>query len=195
MSNSSRAWLLQNPQSSRPSTIYCFTDSLKGTGYFNKIHSYIGKDLGWSNNIIYMLDFIEPVFFMGCEDHLLVDFNEELVENAYKAVEYKEFGCVRLTKKAKIPVVYSARPKIYAISESYKYYVSLQPSVWSKSYLEKIIRPNESAWQFEILASQRAKEIDPPAGVTYKTAFNYRNMIEKGKLVDKPKTYTEIHGE
>jgi hypothetical protein len=152
------------------------------------------KDFGWSNNIIEALDYVEEdVFFMGCEDHLLVDFDESLVDWAYKVVRDGWYGCVRLTRKAKIPIA-KEEWQLCEIDKSYKYYISLQPSVWSKEYLKKIIEPNLTSWQFEIIGSQNAKKIDPTAGVTYKTAFNYRNLIEKGKLVENPKTYTEIHG-
>lgn len=209
MSNSSRAWLLQSPDYDVYAKVVTpVAEALMETGYFDQFYIAtpwfcespvntrvieLEHDFGWSDNIIYALEYVkEDVFFMGCEDHLLVDFDEVLVSGAYLMVESGEYGCVRLTHKPQIPT--GKGVGILPIDKSYKYYVSLQPTVWNKDYLKKIIRPNESSWQFEILASQRAKKIDPLAGVTYKTAFNYKNLIEKGKLVDNPKTYTEIHG-
>jgi hypothetical protein len=194
-----------------------FLDALRATGYFSKFyilddkeclppyacstcqkdcsHNLLPKDYGWSNNILYGLDHIidEDVFFMGCEDHLLVQPHLGLISQAFAHVKAGIYGCVRLTRKPQIPIV-KIEHDIAEIDKSYKYYVSLQPTVWSKEYLKKIIEPDLTSWQFEIIGSQNAKKIDPPAGVTYITAFNYKNLIEKGKLVENPKTYKEIHG-
>lgn len=184
--------------------------AIRDTGYFTKfyvatnlftvsnndedVQIKLKKDYGWSNNIINALAYVrEKTFFMGCEDHLLTDFDEDLVDLAYTMVSNGHCGCVRLTRKPQITVIHT-KGKIPYIDKSYKYYVSCQPTIWNKDYLESIIRPDETSWQFEILASQRAKKLDIPVGVTYKTAFDYKNLIEKGKLVVDPKTYTEIHG-
>jgi len=201
-----RAWLLQSVGDYN-SVVPGFLGALRGTGYFNRfyvatdydrplggvIRIPLKRDYGWSDNIINALACVrEKTFFVGCEDHLLTGFDEELVELAYKAVENGEYGCVRLSWKSRIPLLGDMR--ISAIDKSYKYLVSLQPTAWNKDYLESVLRSGETAWQFEILASQRAKKLDIPVGVTYKTAFKYRNLIKKGKLVEDPKTYTEIHG-
>ncbi len=225
MSNSLRPYLLQSFGKYRK-VVPEFLKALRSTGYFNKFYyitdpsteidnsvndvTYIFLDpdaiykseslgyLGWSNDVMYGLEYVkEDVFFMSGEDHLLVDFDECVVHYAFGLVERGFFGCIRLTHKPQIILDKEKNDDgaaVHTIDKSYKYYVSLQPTVWNKKYLQSILRPNESAWQFEILASQRAKKLDLPVGVTYKTAFNYRNLIEKGKLVDNPKTYTEIHG-
>jgi len=188
-----------------------FLDALRSTEYFDMFYVVsddpdgflpgslripLEEDLGWSNNIIKGLQYVsQDVFFMGCEDHVLVDFEKLLIDCAYEMVTEGKYGCVRLTKKPKIPRgCYDKSLTVAEIDPSYKYLVSLQPTVWSKKYLEKIIRPGESAWQFEVLASQRARELDIPVGVTYKTAFNYRNTMDKGEANPDTRTYTEIHG-
>jgi hypothetical protein len=153
------------------------------TGYFDKyylatdkpvldfpdeylIQIPLKKDNGWSNNIINALAYVrEPVFFMGCEDHLLVDFDEPLVETAFKLVEIGDYGCIRLTTKPIIKQQSVKRP-IDNIDRHYRYYVSCQPAVWNKDFLESILRPGETSWQFELCASQRARKLELPAGVT-----------------------------
>lgn len=214
MSRQSRVWLLQSTGDYNWAAIDSLS-ALKKTDYFDNFyvasdkskswwHDYLsnggvyialgpGKDLGWSNNIIHALDYVEEdVFFMGCEDHLLVDFDAPLVDLAYGMVMAGTYGCIRLTRKPQIKTV-TEYGNVLEIDKSYRYYVSLQPSIWSKSYLQKIIEPNLSSWQFEIIGSQNAKRLDLPAGVTYKTAFNYKNLIEKGKLVENPRDYVSIH--
>lgn len=209
MSKQSRAWLLQVPDKDVYAKVVTpVANALMETGYFtdfylatnrefvspiNTREIHLKRDFGWSDNIINALAYVrEKTFFMGCEDHLLVDYDEELVDMAYRDVANGEYGCVRLSWKPKIPIIEYGM--VVPIDKSYRYYVSCQPTVWNKDYLESIIRPGETSWQFEICASQRAKKLELPAGVTYKTAFNYRNLIEKGKLAENPKTYTEIHG-
>lgn len=204
-----RAWLLQSGGKYFDVVIKCL-GLLRKTDYFNKFYvatnrikapttpSYcnpiwLKQDFGWSDNIINALAYVkEKTFFMGCEDHLLVDFDEELVELAFGLVQDGMFGCIRLTRKPQIKTTEVLG--VLPIDKSYRYLVSCQPTIWNKDYLESIIRPGETAWQFEILASQRARKLNIPVGVTYKTAFNYRNLIDKGKLVEDPKTYTEVHG-
>lgn len=189
--DSKRAWLLQAPDK-RFEYVPKFLDALRPLNYFYRFYIVgntgtwqgpdcffvpCAKDWGWSNNIIDGLKFVqEDVFFMGCEDHLLVDFNREIIENAFLLVRNGDFGCIRLTRKPQIKV--GTGHVFFPIDKSYKYYVSLQPSVWSKKYLESIIVPDETAWEFEINASKRAKKLDLPAGVVYKTAFNYINLSE-----------------
>lgn len=191
-SDSKRAWLLQ-ATGKYVDYVPEFLGRLRNTGYWNLFYAatkppikYIQpkclefglpEDFGWSNNIIRLLNEVkEDVFFMGCEDHLLVDFNREIVENAFWLVSKGDFGCIRLTRKPQIKT--GTGHVFFPVDKSYKYYVSLQPSVWSKKYLESIIVPDENAWEFEINASARAKKLDLPAGVVYKTAFNYINLSE-----------------
>ena len=137
------------------------------------------------------LRWMPDVFFMGCEDHLLVDFDKELVEFAFNTVKLESFGCVRLTTKSPVKKIAGYVPvdSVLEIDKSYKYYVSLQPSVWSKEYLQKIIVPDETAWEFEVNGSKRAKKLDLPSGVVNKTAFNYINLSE-GTGID----YVTKHG-
>ena len=154
----------------------------------------LDKDLGWSNNIIKALEHVEEdTFFMGCEDHICTDFNETLINAAFWAVKYiDDVGCIRLTYKNQIPL--ETFEPFSPLDRNYPYYVSLQPTIWKKSYLEKIIKPNETAWEFEIKASSRAKRIEGVnACCVRKTIFNYRNLMEKGVLANRD-DYVKIHG-
>ena len=193
MSRPLRVWLLQSPENSRPSVLVSFLRSLGATNYFDHISSYIGKDNGWSNNIMSILGGAPDVFFMGCEDHICIDLDTPLVELAYIMVNNGRYDYVRLTMKPQIKTK-TIFGNVPAIDESYKYYISLQPSIWSKKALESILIPDETAWDFEVNGSKRAKAIGLKAGVTYMTAFNYKNLIEKGHLVEDPKDYRSIHG-
>jgi len=203
-----RVWLLQSPEKYF-SVVPVFLKALRKTKYFDGFYVatektvWLGtdcwvidlkKDNGWSNNIIKTLEYVkEDVFFMGCEDHILTDFDETLVDAAFWAVKYiDDIGCVRLTHKPRIPL--DTDDPISPIGRSYLYYVSLQPTIWKKSYLEKIIRPDETAWEFEIKAGSRAKRIkDINACCVRKTIFNYKNLMEKGVLAERD-DYVKIHG-
>jgi hypothetical protein len=152
------------------------------------------KDLGWSCNIIEALEYVEEdVFFMGCEDHICVDFNKELIDAAFYEAKYiPSVGCVRLTHKDKIKLIHD--DPVSAIKKSYPYYVSLNPTIWKKSYLESILVPGENSWEFEIHGSKRAMEIkDLKACCVRKTIFNYKNLMEKGVIGNRD-DYRSIHG-
>ena len=200
MSRPSRVWLLQSP-AKYFDVVPIFLDSLRNTGYFDwfyvatnselclelkidTVQIALDKDFGWSNNIIEALKYVkDDVFFMGCEDHVLVDIDLDAVDQCFQAVcDNPEIGCIRLTKKKRIKMAEPNNP-YSAILKPYHYYVSLQPTIWKKSYLKAIIRPNENAWAFETEASKRAMQIETPkAGVTCKTIFNYHNYMKKGGL-------------
>jgi len=162
---------------------------------------HLNKDYGWSKNIIKLLEVVrEDVFFMGCEDYILEDFAKEEIDICFKAVcKDKDIGCIRLTRKKRIKLENEFEDDIYGpvygpIVKPYPYYVSLQPTIWKKSYLRSIIKEDENAWQFETEASKRAMQISTPrAYCTSKTLFNYKNYIVKGQLQKNPPDYRSIH--
>jgi len=79
---------------------------------------------------------------MGCEDHILTDCDLEKIDECFnEVVSNPETGCIRLTRKKRIQLK-EDKPFSYIV-KPYPYYVSLQPTIWKKSYLENIIRPGE----------------------------------------------------
>jgi len=198
-----KVWLLQAPDRYFD-VVPIFLEAARKFNYFDKfyvatdrtIHAVsphlpndcvyipLEKDFGWSNNIIKALEFVEEdVLFLGCEDHIFIKMDLQNIETCRSAVVSDgAIGCIRLTKKPKIKMV--EPEKLYSeIVRPYHYYVSLQPTIWKKNYLESVIKPDESAWSFERNATKRAMRINPPyACVADRTLVNYYNFMKRGGL-------------
>ena len=193
---SNRVWFLQSPDKLFD-VVPIFLDALRKTGYFNRfyvatdrkvdlpddcVYIPLEKDFGWSNNIIRALEFVEEeTFFLGCEDHIVVRFDKERIEDCFRAVDNGELGCIRLTRKPRIQLV---EDKPYsAIVKPDCFYISLQPTIWNKDYLKSAIALNESAWQFEEEGTKRIMKIkELKAGIVDETVLDYQNFFGEGGL-------------
>lgn len=161
---------------------YIATDrKVKGLGDDCQIIQ-LDKDYNFCGNIIRALPHVEEdVFFMDCEDHIQVGFENAAIQTCYEGVLADEnIGCLRLTKKVRLQLR-DPDALFSAIVRPDPFYVSLQPTIWRKSYLEQIIRDGENAWQFEKMATQRALAIDKPeAYIARRTLYNTQNFFKQG---------------
>jgi hypothetical protein len=67
-------------------------------------------------------------------------------------------------------------------SQTGQYRTSLQTCLWRTEVLMQLLKPGESAWDFEIKGTKRSEKITLPFYVlTEDPVFNYYNALEKGK--------------
>ena len=157
-----------------------FYAEVRKLGFFDKIYvvsdydgdiSFAGndfklikleKDLQFTSNILYALDFIEEdIFTLCCEDSILNDQND--IDRWNYHFDYfsshSEMGFLRLsnTKKKVLPQRGHENEDIFPISTKYRYHTSLQVSFWRKDYLKLALQPNLDAADFERKAAKKTR--------------------------------------
>ena len=146
----------------------------------NKVKNInIGKDISWSDNLRKGLKKIKNKYVLLMIDDLLL--NKKISNNYFKEVlqwiNNKEPNYARLS--------ISNKPKKYdnlfgLINSKDPYKISTMPSIWKKTTLEQLLKKGESAWDFEIIGSKRARPINNFFSV-YNNLISYENAIIKGK--------------
>jgi hypothetical protein len=61
------------------------------------------------------------------------------------------------------------------------YRISTQAAIWSRGELLRMLRDNESIWEFERSGTERSKEEPGGFYATYEAALQYRQVVERGK--------------
>ena len=80
------------------------------------------------------------------------------------------------------PPAIGNKTQIYGLlHEDTIYRVSLQPSFWKKDFLLSCMQPNETIWDFEILASQRSISSTKVASLKSRL-IPYEEVITRGKI-------------
>ena len=117
------------------------------------------KDMQFSSNISYALDYIEEdIITICCEDHIFTDKNnlERWNEHFNHFVSHPEMGFLRLsnTKKKVLSDLGHEKKDIFPISTKYRYHTSLQVAFWRKEYLKLALQPGYDAADFERKSSK-----------------------------------------
>lgn len=112
------------------------------------------KDMQFSSNILYALDYIEEdIITLCCEDSILNDKNDLNRWNNYfnHFVSNPNMGFLRLsnTKKKVMAEKGCEDQDIFPISTRYRYHISLQVAFWRKEYLKIALNPGNDAADFE----------------------------------------------
>jgi hypothetical protein len=138
-----------------PFKIYMITDF----GNYNGVENItIGKDLGFSNNLIYGLSKIEEkniIYFQ--EDYLaykkfdtkkICDFIEHLVKY--------NISCLRLAPCPGPTAPWQYSDDLGVLQPGDNYRISTQTAIWKKEFLIKILKTGETGGDFEIQGTKRS---------------------------------------
>jgi len=140
----------------------------------------LGEDLSWSDNLSRALASIE-------EDYVLL-FLEDLILKA--PVDRSLLSTAMEWARANLPdhlrLNASERPDeqvnswLGRIREGSHYRTSTVLTLWKKEILSALLKPGESAWQFELVGSGRS-DAYPRFYSTYADCFPVINCVIKGK--------------
>lgn len=101
------------------------------------------------------------------------------IEDIFAVFKNDELDVLRLDS---FPPPIRNTGKIYGfLAEDTIYRVSLQPSFWKKNFLLSCMQPNETIWDFEILASQRSVSSAKVAALKSRL-IPYEEVITRGHL-------------
>lgn len=68
------------------------------------------------------------------------------------------------------------------ISDRSNYLISMQPSIWDKSFLNRVLSPNHSPWDFEIIGSNSLKYGNNRIYLDNRIPSPYFNAVRKGMV-------------
>lgn len=91
------------------------------------------------------------------------------------------------------PPVPSSNSLIGEVSVFSLYRVSLQPTLWRRTYLQSLIHERESIWEFELGGSRRSRT-NAKIGSLRRNLLPYDEVISRGRLSVKGKHLLEQNG-
>ena len=139
----------------------------------------------WSERILKALNCIEEEYVIWFIDDffLLSKINQKAIDEVVEfAKNYKNFGSCLFEKD--IPNTYNTKKVFgdFRIRDKREpYYVSAQITLWKKSYLKKVLRKNESPWDFEWYASYRCAHYKENSFVWDNKDYNLFPIYMKGE--------------
>jgi len=125
-----------------------------------------GFESDWSSELASALRRIpEKNIILFLEDYFIREIVDEAELKSYleyfseSGAAYMKLGCFSSKYNELWPYkTLKNFPKVGIIEKSAKYLVCLQLTLWEKSFLESILVPGESPWQFEINGSRRCEK-------------------------------------
>ncbi len=137
-----------------------------------------GEDVSWSDNLIFALERIKNEFiFLLVEDIYL----EEVIDSNFlnTSIKYLEETDSYYIKLIDIPETVNINNHIGKYSKGEPYSISVN-GIWKVRELKKILARGESAWDFEINGSFRAKNLNSTLSFK-RSPLKMLNLVEKGK--------------
>jgi len=171
--------LFQKFWSSCPFKLYLISNE-KSFDYPGLTNILVGKDISWSDNLINALKQIKENFvFLWLDDLFLIDYvDTEKVVLLFQWAINSEVNYVCLNALPKPDKSYNDLVGI--ISPGSLYRVSTVLSLWKKGILLELLKPGETAWQFEIKGQERSDKYDH-FYVTWQPVIKVVNGVIKGK--------------
>ena len=139
----------------------------------------VGDDISWSDNLLKCLNNLHKEYVLiFIEDCML----NKKVDNLYfkkliSWVDEHSPNYLRLNISHK-PDYYDDLVGSIPIKTAYK--TSTLPCLWKRTVLQELLKPGESAWDFEIFGSVRAYKYGKFFAV-YNSLFSFENGVIKGK--------------
>lgn len=142
----------------------------------------IGEDSDWSSNLILALKQVqEDYIILLFEDAILcTDVSETQFLGILDLVENGDISYVNL-KGNPVPRGKRRLGSLREIPPGTHYRASLANSIWKKTILESLLLSGESAWAFEINASDRANSYEGFFGLS-EPLFEIQHCLIRGRM-------------
>ncbi|HET7640689.1 MAG TPA: hypothetical protein VFK47_18415, partial [Ktedonobacteraceae bacterium] len=155
-------------------------------GGVTALHSNAGRD--WSQCFLDYLQQIDTEYVLVMLDDFFLRRKVEsrLVTHCLDFAINKQAVQVRLIPRPGPTHGIPGEELIGACAPSLRYRVCAQAAIWNKASLEALLRPGESAWDFETNATERASLDESAHYSVWRSVLPYQGMwahhvIEKGK--------------
>jgi hypothetical protein len=162
-----------------PFAVYLVTNEKRRD--FHRIHSLpIGKDVSWSDNLLTALSRIPQEFIILMVDDLFFTrpARTAQIRTILGWMNGSSGNCVHLYGRPRPVKPFDGL--LGTLPKGTYYRASAVSSLWRKSVLMSILKPQESAWDFEIQGSRRSNAFDGFYSVV-EPIFTFVNGLIKGK--------------
>lgn len=177
-----------------PPFVYCFqkywpkckwpVDIITDASDFKEIKGFqiksYGKSLPWSDVLKKALESIDENFvLLMLEDFLLKStINNSDLNEIITLIRINNINMFRLIPR---PAPSKIKNKKYGeIAPNEKWRVSTQAAIWNKEILLKILKSNESPWDFEINGTRRANKYSAFFGTKNHIIKYYHHDVQRG---------------
>lgn len=149
------------------------------------------KDLQFSSNMLHALKYVEEdIFLVCCDDHIFTDKNDvNRWEHYFNYFEsHQDMGFLRLsnTKHKVMPQEKDEDRDVFPISTKYRYYISLQPSLWRRGYFELTLNPGLDAWDYERRGAKTTRR-----AVRNRESKNMRSYCVRDNVIERTNFYKD----
>jgi hypothetical protein len=140
----------------------------------------LGTDVSWSDNLLSALEQVQEEYILLFLEDLILEapVDEAALAAALSWAAHTKPDHLRLNATEKPDERVS--DIVGRISEGAAYRTSTVLTLWRKATLRSLLKPGESAWQFEIDGSERSDSLHGFYS-TYRYCFPVINCVIKGK--------------
>jgi len=140
----------------------------------------VGPDHSWSDTLLAALQLIsEKYVLLWIDDHFLSEpVNADKIVAAIEAFKSVDGNYLRLQSLPKPDAQFNSHFGLVQKGSIYR--TATVASVWKKSILMQLLRPGESAWDFETGGSIRSDRYDGFYS-TWRDCFQIENLLIKGR--------------
>lgn len=153
----------------------------------------------WSDRLLYALKQIDSQYvLLVLDDIWLVEpIKMEDIENCINALSQNSVGTTRLfcPHNKKLPI-YEGNDAFVTIPFGQPYRINTTPAIWDVDFLQSILLPGESAWEFERLGSYRDAGNEKMVLGARHPIYRYLGdlgAIEQGKYERFTPQFAELH--
>lgn len=153
----------------------------------------VGEDVSWSDSLARALELVaEPYVMLLLDDLLLTQpVHTQAVVDALRWVVEHDANYLRLNPSP--PPDRDLGAHIGAVREGSLYRTSTVFTIWKRSVLAALLRPGESAWEFELCGSARSDAYGGFYSVK-RPCFRFLNSIIKGAWTRPAIRLLEVEG-
>lgn len=140
----------------------------------------------WGERILDSLNQIKTkyVFFILDDYYLTEYFDEIFIKNHIKIME--EYNAVKIMLDIDYgEPIYSLEKiegDLFKFKNHSSYLNSVQPSIWEVDYLKKVLHPQYSPWDFELVGNEFTKKINPVILLKARKEHMYFNVLRRGGI-------------
>jgi len=139
----------------------------------------VGPDYSWSSNLLKGLDSIHQDYvFMIIDDLFLTGYIPEDIQDIFAWVDKVRPNYLRLNPRPKPDKSYDKLVGI--VSPGTLYRTATVMTIWKRSVLIDLLKPEETAWDFELYGSVRSDKYEGFYS-TWNVTIPFINAVIKGK--------------
>lgn len=143
----------------------------------------VGEDVSWSGGLKQALTRIPtPYVMLLLEDFFLLSaVDTPRILACYNTLRQLDGDMLRLKPDPPPNHPVAGFSAIGQIDKDAFFRISTQAAIWRREFLLSLLQERESAWEFEVKASDRSRQISDRLYCTWEPVLDYSHAIEKGK--------------